>query len=416
MDYGGIAIIVMLVIGVSILGIILAIVGIIKIVLTAKKVKREEPNKGYAAPIVMIVVGLFFATPLLNYAYNIGYNKVYHAKHVKTLEYAVREDNIERVRELLEKGADPNEKGYWYTPLEQAARNGNTQMMRLLLKHGAAPDPSLVNFDTAQMFFEFGVKPNDVLSRNMQYVGVEFLELLLNNGADINLTCDKGETALMKTRDHKKIEFLLKRGADINHISDEGKTVLDIWLERWEEAVNSPRHSTGEFQIAEMLLLHGAKRAPPIVDDEYIKGIADAFYEFVQSRNVDNSYKVAFLNRVADGFMSGIFVDGFVILNGPEHILDTVCVYSHGYVGNRSKTLHSVLKHKSTGDYIRTINSDSFDIPRVYDINYLNRIWMYNVATPSIILKYYEDVELDWYEFEVDFSREDFRRIFREYF
>ena len=55
----------------------------------------------------------------------------------------VERNNIGRVRELLDRGADPNFRGSFGTALFEASHNGLTEMVRLLLDRGA--DPNIID-------------------------------------------------------------------------------------------------------------------------------------------------------------------------------------------------------------------------------------------------------------------------------
>jgi ankyrin repeat protein len=55
---------------------------------------------------------------------------------------AVKEGNVEKVKRLLQQGADPNIcDAHHLTPLHQAAYWGEKEIVELLLKHGARVDP-----------------------------------------------------------------------------------------------------------------------------------------------------------------------------------------------------------------------------------------------------------------------------------
>jgi ankyrin repeat protein len=56
------------------------------------------------------------------------------------LHSAAFDGNVEEVKKLLKKGADPNIKDkYGWTPLHWAASGGHVDVVKLLLVHGADP-------------------------------------------------------------------------------------------------------------------------------------------------------------------------------------------------------------------------------------------------------------------------------------
>ena len=61
-----------------------------------------------------------------------------------TLMTAVKADNTEEAKKLIEKGADPNSRTSptGWSALHYAARNGNVEIVSLLLKSGADPNYS----------------------------------------------------------------------------------------------------------------------------------------------------------------------------------------------------------------------------------------------------------------------------------
>ena len=62
------------------------------------------------------------------------------------LHFVASAGDVERVRELLKKGVDPNAKNeYGWTPLHEAAFEGRVDIVASLLEHGA--DPTVKNKD-----------------------------------------------------------------------------------------------------------------------------------------------------------------------------------------------------------------------------------------------------------------------------
>ncbi|XP_045694740.1 2-5A-dependent ribonuclease [Phyllostomus hastatus] len=121
---------------------------------------------------------------------------------------AVREGDTERVRQLLEEGADVNfqgEEGGW-SPLHNAVKMKREDIVRLLLRHGA--DPCLRKKNGATPFIVAGI---------VGHVGL--LELLLSKGAQVNERDLHGFTAFMEAAWYGQVEalrFLYENGAEVN--------------------------------------------------------------------------------------------------------------------------------------------------------------------------------------------------------
>ena len=118
---------------------------------------------------------------------------------------AAYENDLERVRSLIESGADVTKSNrYGVTPLSLACQNGNAGMVRLLLEKGADPNTALNGNETALM----------TASRTGK---VDCVELLLNAGAKVNEKERNGQTAIMWAAADGHLEVvkaLLKKGAE----------------------------------------------------------------------------------------------------------------------------------------------------------------------------------------------------------
>jgi hypothetical protein len=87
----------------------------------------------------------------------------------KELVETVRSGNTEKIKELLERGADPNAKDdVGWTPLHHAAYRGHTHIVELLIKKGA--DSSIKNKD--------GKTPADIAPKEARKMSLDFLEKL----------------------------------------------------------------------------------------------------------------------------------------------------------------------------------------------------------------------------------------------
>ncbi len=164
---------------------------------------------------------------------------------IDTLHLAIRSGNIEIVKHLLNKGLDVNGKSSeGQTTLESAFSNDRESkekeaMFNFLLENKAKvenPD-SILNLgikdnipSAVAVAIEAGVAIND----NMLFKArsLEVIEILLNNGADINARNYNGNTLLHYSSDlsypypESILEFLLKKGANMNTKNNNGETPL----------------------------------------------------------------------------------------------------------------------------------------------------------------------------------------------
>jgi len=133
---------------------------------------------------------------------------------------AAQEGDVEKVSQLLEKGADVNYKDktvFGHTPMTIAAAWGYTNVVRLLLDHGASVDQQDDGGSTA-------------LHRAASTARSEMVKLLLDRGADVNRRDKIGRTPLFFATFRKSppenARLLLTKGADVNARDNKGETAF----------------------------------------------------------------------------------------------------------------------------------------------------------------------------------------------
>lgn len=181
---------------------------------------------------------------------------------------AVREGAVDRVRKLLELGADPNARNYFdQSPLERVpmTRRGR-ECGRMLIEAGAdvnARSPSGLTAleialrdkrsDKVQFLLELDadVRVGAPVLWAVRLENRPLLELLLQRGADPNATLDadgahafagfmQGTTPLMRAAADQPLEvlqLLLDAGADLNAQDRSGRSAVDLAIEHGRHAV-----------------------------------------------------------------------------------------------------------------------------------------------------------------------------------
>ena len=133
---------------------------------------------------------------------------------------ASKNGDVEKVKTMITKGADVNEKdSYGSTAIIYAVKSGNCDCVNILIKSGA--DTNIRNIEAWTPLLMATKAGN-----------VAIVKTLLDNGTDPNLKGLCGNwTPLMRAvyDNHPEIaQALLKKNADVNAQNDHGKTALDI--------------------------------------------------------------------------------------------------------------------------------------------------------------------------------------------
>lgn len=162
------------------------------------------------------------------------------------LHDAVREGNLEQVRELIGQGADIDDRGRnGETPLIQAILEGHADVAELLIEQGA--DVMVRN--------ERGLTPLHAAA----YSGSpEVARLLLDHGAELEDRANvSGATPLMLAAEENRVvvaELLIARGADLSIPDRDGFTPLtQAWAKQRTEMVRLLKQHGASCQPVEIL-------------------------------------------------------------------------------------------------------------------------------------------------------------------
>ena len=154
---------------------------------------------------------------------------------------AYKAKDINDMRSLLNAGANSNFiEGGRPSILAQAVRSGNTKHIRLFLEYGANPNYRLEGYgtllqmysildipDVVKLLLNKGANPNAISRKNpytplilaSMYNRVEYVRLLLANGADVHLKGNSGTTPLeiASKKGHTEIVQMLKEAINKNN-------------------------------------------------------------------------------------------------------------------------------------------------------------------------------------------------------
>lgn len=126
---------------------------------------------------------------------------------------AVKNNNLKKVKELLEDGANPNafyqigeDTDYMYgTVLGEAVDEKHLEIARLLLEHGANVDKNFYTKDTLGLNFEKAITNQDI----------PMMKLLIDYKANLDID-NKSSPAIFRAKNKEVLDFLIDKGFDVN--------------------------------------------------------------------------------------------------------------------------------------------------------------------------------------------------------
>jgi ankyrin repeat protein len=147
-----------------------------------------------------------------------------------SLHSAIKKGDMEKVKQLLASGANPNEKRRQRTPLMVAAHRVNLHTVTLLLEMGAELETQDYQGTTTLMLAAGGWGYE---GRDKDNKCLEVVKTLLERGADPNVCGKRGQTAMryaLGAANRRVMEFLSEHGAS----------------DYWYASVRKPSPSGGE--------------------------------------------------------------------------------------------------------------------------------------------------------------------------
>jgi uncharacterized protein len=192
----------------------------------------------------------------LNYADSHGRTPLYAAVDIHMPDISTRPptkvedklDSLAVIKMLLTRGASPNPTllkvipargvldgadatmGLGSTPFLRAARSSDVEAMRVLLDKGADPKMKTAD-DVTAIMMSAGISYRDGKTRGTEAESIASIKMLLDLGLDINAVAPKtGETALHGAAGRgadQIVQFLADHGASLNVEDKQGRTAFD---------------------------------------------------------------------------------------------------------------------------------------------------------------------------------------------
>jgi hypothetical protein len=143
------------------------------------------------------------------------------------LWWASHRGNTEKVKLLLEAGADPNIKGYGRensTPLYTAANLGHPEIVKMLIEAGADVNFQIPWNKKTPLLVAIGTCDSPSVPSYTKQKGLKIVKLLVDAGADLNMVDKYGWTPVKwaKKNNHPKIVKILQ-GEDVDLGSEDSK-------------------------------------------------------------------------------------------------------------------------------------------------------------------------------------------------
>ena len=203
--------------------------------------------------------------------------------------------NIEKIKFLIENGADVNHRvyhedghyesdddihGFNYgcncgrTALIYAVNGGHVETVKLLIENGAdvnvrdCSDMNLLMYLYNTNIYAYTPSPTDEEI-------IAIAELLIENGVDVNATDKYGQTVLKyavnyKAKNYEAISFLIENGADVNAIDESGQTVLDY----------AKKEEYDNYRLISLLVNNGALTSGQIEEQKAENAETEDYTEF----------------------------------------------------------------------------------------------------------------------------------------
>lgn len=183
------------------------------------------------------------------------------------LTAALQKRDFELVKILVDAGANVNSSGqYGTTPLMIAVLTNNLPLIKMLLANGALINTTdkpgrtaliyaasgfseTPNFEVVDLLLKSGANPNVMTNDFGEYTrcntaltgaarrgSIEIIQLLLANKADVNLTCENGDTPIVhavKTGRIDAVKLLIEAGADLKGV--QGQRALQFAKEKLKD-------------------------------------------------------------------------------------------------------------------------------------------------------------------------------------